>query len=325
MANAPFVRPFGEAHLADESRLDPVMAAPGRAAHLEGRRLAAEGLELLQRRRERLLVEAGADLGHVDEAPALVEADVERAEVRARSLGIGVAADDELLASLALDLDPLARAATDVGRGGALGDDALEPRLRRGVVEGAALARDVVAVAHHAEGGHEQAQALLAVDERQAAQVAAVEREAIEEHAHHRHLGPRALHVAGHGEAHPRLEALEGRPALVVEGDDLAVDDEAVHGQRGERARDLRIAPGDDLAGAAEDLDLVAPTLGERADPVVLDLEQPRGVRERLVAQRRQHQGLADAPPPRPAARRTTRRARGWPPGGRPRRASPPR
>jgi len=43
----------------------------------------------------------------VPQRVALVDADVERAEPPPAALGIGVAADHELLAALALDLDPV--------------------------------------------------------------------------------------------------------------------------------------------------------------------------------------------------------------------------
>src|SRR6267142_1577208 len=70
--------------------------------------------ELVQDRLEAGVVEAGAYLGDVDEARggggAVVDAEMERAEVAARALGIRVAADHELLAALALDLDPVAGA-----------------------------------------------------------------------------------------------------------------------------------------------------------------------------------------------------------------------
>src|SRR4030095_7891665 len=62
--------------------------------------------ELFPQALEPLVVEAGADLGDVDEARAVVESDVQRAEVAARTLGIGVAPHHELSAALTLDLDP---------------------------------------------------------------------------------------------------------------------------------------------------------------------------------------------------------------------------
>jgi hypothetical protein len=59
------------------------------------------------RRREARLVEAGADVAGVDEvAFPIVDAEQQRAETAAAALGIGVAADHELLAARALELDP---------------------------------------------------------------------------------------------------------------------------------------------------------------------------------------------------------------------------
>ena len=58
---------------------------------------------------------------------------------RARAaLRVGVAADHELLPALALDLEPRVRACAPRRRSGALGDDALEPRLGGGLEEGLA-------------------------------------------------------------------------------------------------------------------------------------------------------------------------------------------
>src|SRR5262249_25664284 len=129
MANAAVLRPLGEAHLADEARLDPVMAAPARRAGGERRGRTRQRLEPRPHERQRLPREPGADLRALREAVALVEPEVERAEVRARALRIRPAADDELLPELHFDLEPVARAAARVGAVGLLGDDALEPAL----------------------------------------------------------------------------------------------------------------------------------------------------------------------------------------------------
>src|SRR5262250_3877749 len=161
VADSAVVGPVGEAYLADQKGLGPVMAAAGRdRAGLEWRRGAHERLESLPDRLERGLVETGSDLRHVDETGhgfrAVVEPQVQRAEVAARALRIGVAADHELLSQVALDLDPVAAARAGVEAARALGHDALEALLRGGLVEGLARAHHVVAIAGRAEGRYEQ-------------------------------------------------------------------------------------------------------------------------------------------------------------------------
>src|SRR5262249_57828216 len=77
-------------------------------------------------------VEARADLRHVNEPGAVVEAEVQRAEPGPAALRIGVAADYEFQASRALDLQPRVRAPWHVEARDALGHDALQaPFLRR--------------------------------------------------------------------------------------------------------------------------------------------------------------------------------------------------
>src|SRR4029450_4512405 len=207
VADAAVVGPVSKAHLADQDRLYPVVAAAGRnRARLEGRGLASQGLQPRHDGAQRGLVEAGSDLRDVDEARrrgrALVEAQVQRAELTARTLRIRVAADHELLMQLALDLHPIAGAAARVRALRLLGDDALEALLERGVEEREALAHDVVAVARGPERGHQAAQALLALDERQSAQIAIVEHEAVEEHAHYRPPGRGQRDVSRIGQGH---------------------------------------------------------------------------------------------------------------------------
>src|SRR5215470_12463038 len=157
---AAVVGPVGEPHLADQLRLDPVVSLPHRnRSALEWRRRPLQRLELLPKALEAGVVEAGADLGDVDEPALVVEADVQRAEVAARALRIRVATHHELLPALALDLDPLARAAARVRARRAFGHDAFEALLRRGLQEGRAVLGHVIHVAHGTEGRHEHAQA----------------------------------------------------------------------------------------------------------------------------------------------------------------------
>src|SRR5262249_57789572 len=116
------------------------------------------------------------------------------------------------------------------------------------------------------------------------------EHEAIEERPDDRHLGRGALDVARIREPDARLEPLEARPAVRVERDDLAVDQEAVDGQRAQRGDDLRIAPGHVLAAASQELDGPAVAGCEDANAVVLDLEEPALPREGLLGEAPEHE-----------------------------------
>ena len=144
----------------------------------ERRRGDLERVEPRAQVEQQLRVEARADLAGEHEVVALEVADEQRAQADARALRIGEAADDELLARLALHLQPVRRAAVLVGRVAPLGDDALPalgaralPRLaaRRAAARAAAAARSGSAL--------EQRAALV---ERQRGHVAAVEPEHVE-------------------------------------------------------------------------------------------------------------------------------------------------
>src|SRR5262249_59589825 len=92
--------------------------------------------------RERLLAVAGADLSDVDEVLPAVGAHQEGSEVRSRSGRRRVAADDELLLLVHLDLQPLRAAPLDVGRGRVLGHDAFEAAPDRLPVRGETVGRE---------------------------------------------------------------------------------------------------------------------------------------------------------------------------------------
>src|SRR5207247_1582143 len=116
VAHAALAGPFGERDLGDELGLYPVALHLARLVG-EGRSVGLERGELLLHRAQQLLVEAGADVARVAQlAVGVVDAEQQRAESRAASFRVGVAADHELLAPRALQLDPRARAFRDVRR-----------------------------------------------------------------------------------------------------------------------------------------------------------------------------------------------------------------
>src|SRR5207249_723491 len=192
---------------------------------------------------------------------------VKGAAVRAGALGIGVAADHELLPALALDLEPVARAPAPIRPVGLLGDDALEVSGVAGVEELLAALLDVSAVPEDAGAARDQQlQELLALGQRHVPEVVAVDLETVEEHGAYGNLPAPGRDVARVRQSHAALQSLERAAAVLVEGDDLAIEHGALDGQRRQRFDDLGIARGEVLAAAAG---------------------------EGLIDERRQHDGLA--------------------------------
>src|SRR2546426_690252 len=104
-----------EADLAHRPGAHPgVLGSAGRTAARERAALGGERAEPRGELVQPRAVEAGAGAARVDELVAVVHAQVDGAEPRARPLGVGVAADHELLALDALDLAPLRAAAAQV-------------------------------------------------------------------------------------------------------------------------------------------------------------------------------------------------------------------
>src|SRR5206468_3128380 len=134
MSDAAVACPLGEANLAHDSRLDPVVAAPAGRAARERRGRPLERTKLLADRLECPLVEPRADLGDVDQLALVVETQVQRAEMRPRALWHRVAADHELLPELTLDLQPVPRAFRGIGAVALLRDHAFQPLLAAGRV-----------------------------------------------------------------------------------------------------------------------------------------------------------------------------------------------
>src|SRR4029450_14018007 len=126
---------------------------PARARHAgRGVEGAVPALELRAPRGERahpLGVEARPHLAREHEARALVHTHEEGAQAHARALAPGEAADDDLLASPALDLEPVAPSSRAVRRVPPLRHRALEAKP-------ASLAPELHAATHHrAPGAHE--------------------------------------------------------------------------------------------------------------------------------------------------------------------------
>src|SRR5690349_1576454 len=106
MAQLPGLGPFGEAHLRDQLRLNPMHAASRRSAiagprqqrSVEGRIVALKFAHRAAQAGQRRVAESCPDLARVDEPAVLVVvAEQQRTEMRSRTLRVGEAADQKLL------------------------------------------------------------------------------------------------------------------------------------------------------------------------------------------------------------------------------------
>src|ERR1700722_7430449 len=128
MAKLPCVGPLAERHLPDEPRLDPVHTGPRHSAPNERGLYAFQAGQRAGETGQGGIIEASADLSGIGEFAALVVVSEQKgAESGPRSLGVGEAADDELLVGLALELQPVPRTAGPVGGVPALDHQAFPP------------------------------------------------------------------------------------------------------------------------------------------------------------------------------------------------------
>src|SRR5262245_12131398 len=125
MANPTVIGPVREAHLANKLGLHPVVAPTGGAPFYERRFCLSQRLHFFPDRFQGLVIESCANLGHIDHFLVAVETEMKSAEIIPLSLRISVTADHELLAPLAFDFAPVARAAANVATVCFLGDDSL--------------------------------------------------------------------------------------------------------------------------------------------------------------------------------------------------------
>ena len=211
-----------------------------------------------------------------------MDAEHERAErALAPSVPARVAGDDELLALLGLELQPVAAPPTRVAGVGALGEDSLEPlRLRRieqrnAVVEGRRETNRRVRVEQRLEPR-------AALRERQSDERLALELEHVEEVVDER---ARAL-----------LHRREARPTLLVERADLAVQHAVRRPQCSrQRPRDGLEPTREIVAVSARQRRLAATDARERTKPVPLHLEQPAFARRRILGKRGEHRRVVPA------------------------------
>ena len=236
MTEAPVVGPLGELDLGHERGLDPVDACGCRWPVTEGRLGDPKTLEPGSQGTDRGLREARADLSGVDErALAVVDTQEERAQAGTRPLGLGEAADDELLLVGALDLEPAAAPGRLVRLVPPLRDDALEAEATGLAEEALALAHHVTAVADRALPARreEPLERGLAVLQTRGSEVAAVQVEEVEHE-----VDDRVPPVAGERV----LQRLEARGPVPEHHGDLAVEECLTRRKGGGGLGDLRKA-----------------------------------------------------------------------------------
>ena len=231
MAQAARPRPAGEAHLDDEARLAEHRLPRDLRSGVEGGVLQPQRLQQRGQPLELGLGQAAADAADVAQrAVGLSHAQQQGTDVAAApALAREPAADDELLARVGLDLDPVAGAkARPVGGVKSLGDDALEPALGAHLKQLGAVPDDVVrdldALARELQG----AQALAALRVGELHQGVAVEPQQVEDHVGHGGLASQPRRLRPGGRVHAPLQRGEARQALLVERHDLAVEDRRV-------------------------------------------------------------------------------------------------
>src|SRR5438445_1200208 len=285
LAELPVRCPLGVCELRDELR-----PHPGRIAYswrrIERRTLGPKALELRGEDFERLLREAGADLADKAQPRSVEEPDEESAKMLPAALRRAESADHELGFLPDLDLAPAARPrARLVRRALVLRDDAF-PTKALGLAVRSLPITDEPAGEDEWVGPSpdETLECRAALAERAPHQRSALELEQVE----HRVSGGR-----GPGSA-ASLQQLEARDPLRVERDELAVEQKIPAGQRGHRQGDVGEAGGQVLQHPRPHLHAAAFAAGERADAVVLLLEDPFRPVDDPRRQRREHR--ADEP-----------------------------
>src|SRR5581483_7460479 len=118
--------------------------------------------------------ESGAHVTHVAELFSVVRPKQQRAETFTASAGLGVAADDELLLELRLDLDPVAAAPFLILRIAFLADDTLEMLLLRLSEERFALTDDMFREENQLVVADEPLEQFLALFQRRFSQIATI-------------------------------------------------------------------------------------------------------------------------------------------------------
>src|SRR6266566_5818574 len=184
LAQEPVLRDFLIPHIANELRLDPcVIGTLGERAVLRrfaGRRFAHERLQLRTDLVDLIASEPGSRAPAVDESAVLVRADMERAEATARSLRLREADHDKVVDAVGANLQPIAGSAAAIRAVRLLGHDAFESQLHDLLVQRLAVFLEMLRIPERARLRQHLLENLLALDEREFAQIVAPEREQVE-------------------------------------------------------------------------------------------------------------------------------------------------
>src|SRR5438094_3729810 len=303
--------PLVEGDLRHELGADPRRVTQARGG-VERRGLRAQPAQLRAEFAQRLGREAGADLAGVAQTIAVVEADQQCAELGAGTFGRRVSADHELRLLAHFHLQPIARAHAGLVCGPRVfGDDAL-PAL------GSGAGVRLLTVAGHAAA--QQQQRLSPGHECFESGAPLVER------SRKQALPPRLEQVEhGVAEAHALLSStlkeLKARDVVPVERDQLAVEHQLLARQRGHVPRYFGEVRGDVTQRSRVQPGATALPYRERADAVVLLLEDPLRSARHLARERGQHRrerpqcgsplaAFSTSPPPSRAIVARSRRVR---------------
>src|SRR6202790_325845 len=244
---------------------------------------------------ERLVIKASANLSDVNE-PALlvVQAENQRAEIFAAALRIGVASDDALLTLRDFDFQPIARALLFVNAFALFGEDAFQSALLRRVEKIKPFLGIVIGKLHNPACNNPLLQQLLALLERDAAQIEAIEVEQIERIVNDRHtFAP--WHTAFPGsKSGPLLHQTERWAALFIERGDLSVKNGALGFHQSRQAAELRKLRSQVILGARHQTHASVFDEGDGAVAVPFNFEKPVRIIESLVGRSREH-GVDDS------------------------------
>ena len=280
MSQPAVTGPFGIIDLRHELGLEPhrVLALGG--GHLDERRgCALERLELFGEAGEIAGVEPGADFAGIDQLPVLERTEQQRGERLAPDLGAAVAADHELLALGAFDLEPVSAAARDVRPIGPFRHDAFEPCGAGLVEERLSRPFDVIGIDQKIRDAllcHQFGELGAALLERLFAPVFAVERQQIEHE-----IADRAVRAVD-----MLLQRFEVGDARRQHERGLAVDQRAFRREGKQRLGDRREPYCPVETAAAEQRDVVAGLARDDAVAVIFHFVQPAGPGRHLFVER---------------------------------------
>ncbi len=292
--------PLREAHLGDELGTGPVRRLVRLDRPAERRLGNLQRLQQLPHPIELLLIEACAGVADIDQARALILAEQQRPEARARVARLGPAADHELLLVGQLVLPPGRAAAARLIHRGAILDDQSFPALAvRAFVERPSVGGDLLADPQRAGEMPREIflERLAPRGQRQPADVLGAGAQQVEGEKRRRLLPIQHVDVALALDVDASLQLLEScRPALGIERHDFPVDEQ----RRAKRARQRFERP--DHGGELRGLFVAEPgpeadvgpwlagrDMDQRADAVVLRFEEQVLAGQRRFGQRRQH------------------------------------